>query len=152
MQHARARASTGEQAPEYTQTHHVHARGAAAITATHGPVFCHAVRTDTKVWPARIRVGDQHVKLLEADLAISIGVNHSDHLVHFLVRDEFSHADQNMSDLGGADESVFVQVDKVESLTNFFVCEFGRPLHGFSVDQHDLPRGHTLGVFRVLHQ
>jgi len=51
-------------------------------------------------------------------LAVAVHVDHGDHHVHLLVRDDLPHADQDVLDLLGTDEVVVVQVDVRERGTD----------------------------------
>ena len=90
----------------------------------------------------RVRgIGVRHhiVELREGDLAVAVGVDHLDHHVHLLIRDELAHTYEYMSDLGRSHISIVVQIYELERRFYFSVRELRRsyPLGG-SLSVQDL--------------
>ena len=59
---------------------------------------------------------DHLEELGEAHLAVAVSVDHANHLVDLFVRDLLADVDEDVSNLGGADEVVLVEIE-VENLT-----------------------------------
>ena len=74
------------------------------------------------------RIGIRHdiIKFRKTDLAVPIAIDHLDHHVDLLVRDEFAHAHQDVPYLRGADVSIMIEVDELERGLDFPVRELRR--------------------------
>ena len=73
-----------------------------------------------------IGIRDHIIELRKRNLAVAVGVDHLDHHVHLLVRYQFAHTYEYMSDFRRSHISIVVQIYELERRFYFSIGKFRR--------------------------